>query len=125
MSTVQHALDQGREVFAWPGEPGSEWSEGAHQLIREGARYATSAQDILEDLGWSDLSVPTKEEKKALPPLTDEQHRIMTALHQGEQTMDELALSTGLDAASLSVSLTMLQLMGLVKSLPGKTFSLI
>jgi len=48
MVTVHHALDQGREVYAYPGIPGTEWAQGAHQLLREGANFFTSAQDVLK-----------------------------------------------------------------------------
>lgn len=125
MSTVQHALDQGRDVFAWPGIPGTEWAEGAHQLIRDGARYATSATDILEDLDWLENRPPTKAQKAALPPLSEEQKRVYACLKRGSQSMDELALATSLESASLSSALTMLQLLGLVRAEPGKIYSVI
>lgn len=125
MITVQHALDQGREVFAWPGVVGSEFAEGAHQLLREGARYFTSAEDILEDMGWDRAPVVTREEKAALPPLSPDQQKVMQALRAGEQSMDQLAAVTGLDTPELSTALTMLQIMGLIRSMPGKTYSII
>lgn len=121
--TVQHALDQGREVYAYPGVPGTEWAQGAHQLLREGANYFTSAQDILEDLGWAD-DVPTaaKPEETTLPALDDDQRKVFALLSQGEKSFDQLAAETGLSASALSVALTMLQMMGLVKSMPGKVY---
>lgn len=45
--TIQHALDQGKEVYAFPGKVRTHWEAGAHQLLREGANYFTCAQDIL------------------------------------------------------------------------------
>ena len=123
MTTVQHALDQGREVFAYPGNIGSAWAEGTHQLLREGANYFTSARDVLEDLGWDDAPpAPTRAQKQELPPLSPEQRLILTHLAQGEKSFDQLAEATGLDAPSLSSGLTMLQILGLVQSLPGKTY---
>lgn len=121
--TVHHALDQGREVYAYPGIPGTEWAEGSHQLLREGANFFTSAQDILEDLGWAD-EMPTvpKQAQAALPDLSDEQRKVFTLLSQGEKSFDQLATEAGLSASALSVALTMLQMMGLVKSLPGKVY---
>lgn len=121
--TVHHALDQGREVYAYPGIPGTEWAEGAHQLLREGANYFTSAQDILEDLGWEDdLPQPTIQQKKELPPLSDDQRRVYTLLSQGELSFDQLADQSGLASPALSVALTMLQMMGLVRAMPGKAY---
>ena len=123
MLTVHHALDQGKDVFAYPGIPGTEWAEGAHQLLREGANYFTSAQDILEDMGWEDdVPQPTAKEKQALPPLTEEQKKVFTHLSRGEMSFDQLAFETGMATPALSIALTMLQMMGLVKSLPGKMY---
>lgn len=121
--TVHHALDQGKEVYAYPGIPGTEWASGAHQLLREGANYFTSAQDILEDLGWNDeLSQPIMQQKKELPPLTEEQRRIYSLLVQGEMSFDQLAADSGFAVPTLTVALTMLQMMGLIKAMPGKTY---
>ncbi len=125
MTTVQHALDQGREVFAWPGEAGSEWSEAAHQLLREGARYFVTAEDILEDLGWTVDSAVTPAEKSVLPQLSPPMHQVLTALHRGEKGMDELAQETGLDISGLTTALTLLQMYGLIRALPGKVYCII
>ncbi len=123
MLTVHHAVDQGRDVYAYPGVPGTEWAQGAHQLLREGALYFTSAKDVLEDLHWlDDAPVPTVDEKKSLPPMSDDQRKIYTLLSQGEMSFDELAAASGLPVPTISVALTMLQMMGLVKAMPGKTY---
>ena len=124
MSTVQHALDQGKEVYAYPGNIGTEWAEASHQLLREGANYFTTARDILEDMGWEEERAPlTKTEKAALPELTPEQRRILGALASGERSFDELAAATSLPTAQLSVGLTILQMAGLVRALPGKIYT--
>ncbi|MBQ2953283.1 MAG: DNA-processing protein DprA [Clostridia bacterium] len=123
MITVQHALDQGRDVFAYPGVPDSEASEGAHQLLREGAIYFTSAQDVLEDLSWAeDGPAITQQQKKALPEMNDEQRRIYALLGQGEMSFDELSARSGIPTPQLSVSLTLMQMSGVIRALPGKTY---
>lgn len=124
MVTVHHALDQGREVYAYPGLPGTEWAEGAHQLLREGANYFTSAQDILDDMGWRMEEKRTQvQPKQETPHLNDEQRLVYKCLHQGDLSFDQLAEKTSLKTSSLSVALTMLQMMGLVKAMPGKMYS--
>ena len=123
MLTVQHALDQGKDVYAYPGVPGTEWAEGAHQLLREGAIYFTSAQDVLEDFDWNDAPAPaTMQLKQALPPMSEEQRKLYTLLSGGEMSFDELAAASGLPVPTISVSLTMLQMMGLIKAMPGKSY---
>ena len=110
-------------MYAYPGIPGTEWAEGAHQLLREGANFFTSADDILEDLGWENAEQhPVQKTEKSLPPMNDDQHRIFTLLSQGEKSFDELAAETQIAAPSLMVALTMLQMNGLVKSMPGKMY---
>ena len=126
MLTVHHALDQGREVYAYPGIPGTEWALGAHQLLREGANYFTSAQDVLEDLGWeTECKSPTHQPKAPMTQLSDEQRIVYRLLNQGELSFDQLADKSNLSASSLTVALTMLQMSGLVKALPGKSYSLV
>lgn len=124
--TVHHALDQGRDVYAYPGIPGTEWAEGAHQLLREGASYFTSAKDILEDLDWDSSSTmsfsTSRHQAESLPPLSDDQRAIYALLSKGECSFDELAETSGISAPSLSIALTMLQMMGLIKALPGKCY---
>lgn len=123
MLSVHHALDQGKDVFAYPGIPGTEWAEGAHQLLREGANYFTSAQDILEDLGWdAEAPRPTVQQMKELPAMSEDQRRVFMLLSQGELSFDQLAAETKLPVPTLNVALTMLQMMGLVKAMPGKSY---
>lgn len=123
MLTVQHALDQGREIYAYPGQPGAPASEGAHALLREGATYFSYAEDILTDLGWRDEKPRIrKQEKEALPPLTPEQRRILTELAGGERSFDQLAAATGFDAPALNSALAMLTMLGLIRPMPGKSY---
>ena len=49
MLTVNHAMEQNRDVFAIPGNIDAPMSEGPNWLLRQGARPVTSAQDILEE----------------------------------------------------------------------------
>lgn len=123
--TVHHALDQGREVFAWGGNQGTEWAEGAHQLIREGARFMTRASDLLEDLGWESEDLPTPQQKMMLPPVDASQKAIWLLLRRGEMSMEQIMAETAIPADEAATALTMLQLLGYVKALPGKMFTVI
>lgn len=123
MLTVHHALDQGKEVYAYPGIPGTEWAEGAHQLLREGANFFTSAADILEDMGWENgHGNCTGAQIKELPPMSDQQRQVYTILGRGELSFDQLASETNMSVPDLTVALTMLQMAGLVKAMPGKSY---
>ena len=65
---------------------------------------------------------PPKAPEIPLPPMDDVQKRIYDALADGERSFDQLASQTGLDASKLMASLTMLQILGAVKALPGKSY---
>ena len=65
---------------------------------------------------------PPKAPEIPLPPMDDVQKRIYNALADGERSFDQLASQTGLDASKLMASLTMLQILGAVKALPGKSY---
>ncbi len=48
--TVDHALEQGKNVYAIPGNITSKYSEGTNELIRQGAKLLTSIKDVLEEI---------------------------------------------------------------------------
>lgn len=129
MTTIQHALDQGKEVFAYPGEIGTEWAEGSHQLLREGAIYFTCAHDVMEDMDWAPTPgqppLPEEALEIPLPPLSDEQRHVRALLQQREMSFDQIAAATGYDSPTISGALTILEIMGLIKPMPGKTYKVI
>lgn len=123
--TVGHALDQGRDVFALPGEVDAPGSLVPHRVIRTGGRLCTCAGDILEDMGWAEHPVPQPEQvQMALPMLPPDQQAICLALQDEDKGFDELLAVTGLDTASINTALTMLELEGLLEPLPGRRFKL-
>ena len=126
MTTVQHALNQGKDVFVYPGEPDNPKFEGNHQLLREGAIYFTSAEDLMEDMGWLDKMQDVRQNKSqtAIQPqqLTLSETKVIQALENGELSFDRLCLVTGLPASELNAALSVLQIQGLIQPLPGKTY---
>lgn len=126
MSTIQHALDQGKEIFVYPGEPGAASCEGNHQLIREGARYFTEANDILEDLGWldnPDMELQNNGCPDGTEGISTVQRTILNVIGDNQLGFDEICIQTGLTAPELSTNLTFLQLMNLIIALPGKQYA--
>ena len=128
MTSVQHALNQGKEVFVYPGDPTSPYSEGNHQLLREGALYFTTADDILEDLGWLDNTEIIRQNSgcsvSTSAPSAPEETLVLTALKPGRLSFEQIAERCGLSPATLMSTLTMLQIKGEVEALPGKQYQL-
>lgn len=117
--TVDHALEQGRQVFAVPGPIDSELSEGPHDLIRQGARLLASTHDILEELGWAVTTAPTPAASKGDDPT---EQRIYELLAPGKRHIDALASETKLSPGQLGSILVMMELKGYVRTLPGQHY---
>ncbi|HEX9350034.1 MAG TPA: DNA-processing protein DprA [Gaiellaceae bacterium] len=103
--TADLALEEGREVFAVPGEITSALSRGANDLLRLGATPLTSSDDVLELFGLE--QAPT--EAVELGPAADV---VLARLRDAPASADELARATGLDAGALASALTELELAG-------------
>jgi len=121
MHTVHAALSQGREVFAVPGRVGSYGSEGPHAILREGARIITSAQDLLDDLGFSESCHASA---KPVHQPNHIQHTIIDSLHIEASTPQEIADRTGLNASDIITELGTLEILGLVCREAGNRFYL-
>jgi DNA processing protein len=105
--TADFALEEGREVFAVPGEITSSLSTGTNALIRLGATPLLAAMDVLSFFGLE----PT-------PPLssapTGPEAVVLECLQRGPLSADEVSRATGLEAGTLAAALTALELAGLV-----------
>lgn len=128
--TADHALEQGREVYAVPGPVDSPASAGCHDLIRKGARLVRHVDDVLDDLrGIAPPDPPAAKEGTPAPPpppapppnLDPVQQKIWDAL-DGPKHADDLARSVGLSAGELMPLLMKLELKKAVRRLPGNTF---
>ncbi len=106
--TADFALEEGREVFAVPGEITSNLSAGSNALLRLGATPLTAAEDVLESFGI----VPTPGPEPA--ELEEAQEAVLACVRELATSADELVRTTGIDAAALAAILTELELMGLV-----------
>ena len=114
LSTATHALEQGREVFVVPGNITSPLSAGCNQLIRQGATPITRVEDVLE------IITPAILETQTRMPLGDNtaQVAILTLLQSGMRDGEEIQRVSGLDSATFSSELTMLEINGTIRA-PG------
>ncbi|HEV2129427.1 MAG TPA: DNA-processing protein DprA [Thermomicrobiales bacterium] len=109
--TVDFTADQGRDVFAVAGPVAWPSSAGCNRMLRDGARLARSADDILEDLR---LGEAPKQLPMESPAALDEPSRRVLAVLTGEpRHTDEISASAGIPIASLASTLMTLELQGL------------
>src|SRR4051794_19567544 len=115
MITATQAAEQGRDVFAVPGSIFNPLSAGPHQLIREGAKVVTEASDILEELHLTAV-VEERATREALP--ADPTEAALLRLLSDEPThVDDLTRGSKLASATVSATLTILELKGLARQL--------
>ncbi|KKK71299.1 hypothetical protein LCGC14_2915320, partial [marine sediment metagenome] len=120
--TAGHALDQGKAVFAVPGNADSEYSEGANELIRRGARVITDAEHIIEALAPSLRGLRKGGEASQRPDLSVEEKSLCSHMGREPMHIDEIVKSSGLPVQKALGVLLALELKGAVKQTEGKRF---
>jgi DNA processing protein len=110
--TTRFAAQQGRDVFAVPGNVTSRGSAGANRLIQDGAKLVLEVNDILTELNLH--MVPQQMELRELLPETDAEALILAQLDPAGEPrhIDEICRATGLPVAEVSGTLIMLELKG-------------
>ncbi len=123
--TAGYALEQGREVFAVPGNVGAEGSRGTNQLIKDGAKLVESSDDILEEIlpQWRREDGDTRESEKPGANLVGEEEILYNLLGETPLHIDEIIRESQLDPGRVSSLLLNLELKGLISQWPGKSFS--
>ncbi len=113
--TASHALEQGKAVFAVPGQITSPNSFAPLYLIKNGATVATSTKDILDELNLQ-LKVDKDAVEKIIPTNKNE-GQILDVLENEPRHIDEIVRICSLETAEISARLTVMELKGLVKNL--------
>ncbi|HAF49285.1 MAG TPA: DNA-protecting protein DprA [Anaerolineaceae bacterium] len=111
--TADFALEQGRDVFAVPGNVLSPASRGTNRLIQNGAYAMVSPQDVLDVLNLSELE-SIKTARQVLPADKTEA-RILQVMNFEPLHIDEICNEVGLPVDKVSAALTMMELKGLVQ----------
>ena len=130
--TARLAMEFGREVFGVPGNITQEVSFAPNQLIKQGAKLVTDAEDVIEELPTPVRAALVQAESAgseqrnllAAEGLSPIEKRIYEVLSSEEsKPIDELVESTGLNSSELLATLFDLELKGIIRQLPGKQFT--
>lgn len=121
--TANLAFEQNREVFAIPGRIDMETAYGTNNLIAVNkARLLCSAQDLLQEMGWATANggriIPT------IVELWGKEKDVYELLSSEPIHFEVLIDKTGMSAAELAATLTILELSGVVIKLPGDWYAL-
>ena len=125
--TAEIANTYNKDVFALPGNYDSEYSAGCNWLIKTNkANLISSVKDIEYIMNWSANGNDKSPKNKSIENLTIAENAIVSAIKDKGKAIaiDELTIKTLLSPGVLANNLLTLELKGLVKSLPGKTYKL-
>nr|HPN73495.1 DNA-processing protein DprA [Candidatus Omnitrophota bacterium] len=134
--TVDFALEQGKDVFAVPGQIGNPMAAGTNLLIQNGAKIAISAADILEEIApgrqaaenTPRAEVVEKDEGAVVPPgnvpeIRGKERDVLDAVTaKGKTHVDEIMAVSGVDEKSIHKALLYLELKGAIRALPGAMY---
>jgi DNA processing protein len=123
--TAEIANSYNRDVFAVPGRVGDDMSRGCHFLIKTNrAALVETGADIAYMMGWEKVEMNKKAQKELFVDLSGEEKLILETIKEhGELPIDKITLLTRLNTSKVAASLLNLEFEGLVKSLPGKLYS--
>ncbi len=143
--TVRHALEQDRDVFCIPGSIFSPNSFGPNQLIQEGAKLVMDHQDILQEMNLNTIynlpfqagpppkrkqpvaaAAPSEQMtlKPAEPRLEGDEKTLLDQISYEPVHIDQICRGAGLPAHVVSSTLTIMEINGLVKQVPGMQYVL-
>ncbi|MCX6705406.1 MAG: DNA-processing protein DprA, partial [Candidatus Woesebacteria bacterium] len=113
--TASHAAEQGKTVFAVPGQITSPLSAAPLFLLKNGAKIATETKDILDEL---DMQVKVDKEKiKNIVPDSPQEEKILEILENEALHLDELVRISGGKTPEISARLTIMEMKGMVRNM--------
>jgi DNA processing protein len=118
--TASSAAEQGRTVFAVPGQITSPLSAAPHFLIQNGAKLVTSCRDILDEL---DLQFKVDRDKvESVLPRNEKEEAIYQILENEPLHLDELARISSTNVSEVSAQLTIMEMKGMVRNMGGGVY---
>lgn len=122
--TADMANSYNRDVFAVPGRPDDQWSAGCNNLIKTNkAALVESADDLEYFLDWKPQKLKQPIQQSLFSGLNDTEQKIFGILKaEGEMTIDALCRTAEIPVNKLSSILLQMELMGIVKCLPGNVY---
>ncbi len=126
--TAELGNNYNKDVFAIPGRINDSKSEGCNYLIQNNkAALINSADDLLELMNWKAVTKTTAKKQRELFIELSPDEKIVIDILQLQNTIqiDELYFKSGLSSSATAAALLMLEMQGVVASMPGKIYKMI
>lgn len=126
--TAELGNSYNKDVFAIPGRVNDSKSEGCNYLIKNNkASLINSADDFLEMMNWKPAEKKAiKKQRELFIELTEDEKTVVAILQNQESIqIDELYFKSGLSSSATAAALLMLEMQGIVASMPGKIYKMI
>jgi DNA processing protein len=122
--TAEHAMEQGRDVFAVPGPVDTRASRGCHRLLREGAKLVEGVEDVLEELGpMFDGVVVSSSEPPIRHPgelqLNDQELTVLQSIELQPTSIDEVARVSKIPIQRVLATVSVLEMRHLIRRISG------
>ena len=118
--TAEFAADQGREVFAVPGNINAPKSVGCNRLIQQGARPLLTPEDVLEGLDLA--SFQQQRAARTVLPKDEVEARLLSVLSKEPMHVDEIRAQVDMPIEKVSATLALMELKGMVRQLGGMNY---
>ena len=118
--TADFAAEQGRDVFAVPGNIFARGATGTNRLIQQGAKLVTRVEDILDELNLTMVSA--FREAQEIVPANETESILLEHLSEEPIHVDELGREVGLPIATVSSTLALMELKGMVRQVGGMKY---
>lgn len=124
LNTAMHALDQGREVFAVPGNIMNNYSRGCNKLIKCGATPYTEVEDVLSAL-FPARKLRKRPGQTVIFGDTAEETAVLKAIYDGENDGEQIMRRIKMRTEIFNQTVSMLEIKGLIRSLGANKWSLV
>jgi DNA processing protein len=125
--TVGYALEQGKDVFAVPGNITSENSRGTNDLIKKGAKLVENAEEVINEMGpqiKGILREDRSETDELMFSMTEDERTLYSYLGADPKHIDAIIRETDMATGKALSTLLSLELKGVIRQTEGKHFSL-
>ncbi len=124
--TAHHAAEQGKEVFAVPGNINSIYSRGTNLLIKDGAKIVLGVEDIIEEIReFKDIKINKQKRQVDYSKLSEDEVKIISFIEEEPIHTDLICLKTNMSISNVNSILTILEMKGIVRKLPNQLFTIV